>query len=89
LAPIAAPSDPGPGCGNELQACRDAEPCMFIYDCAYASGCVFKKTQGESISCALPRAAQLKSAYDAAITAAIALTMCFHDPCRDVCEVGP
>jgi hypothetical protein len=62
---------------------------MFIYDCAYASGCVFKKTQGESISCALPRAAQLKSAYDAAITAAIALTMCFHDPCRDVCEVGP
>jgi hypothetical protein len=52
LAPIAAPSDPGPGCGNELQACRDAEPCMFIYDCAYASGCVFKKTQGESISCA-------------------------------------
>jgi hypothetical protein len=86
---IAAPNDPGPGCGNELKTCRDTDPCIFIYDCAYASGCVFKKSQNESVACALPCAAQLKYAYDVAISAAIALTTCFHHSCGDVCEVGP
>jgi hypothetical protein len=86
---IAAPNDPGPGCGNELKTCRETDPCSIIYDCAYASGCVFKRTQDESVACAFPCAAQLTNAYAAAISAALALTKCFHDACGDVCEVGP
>jgi hypothetical protein len=86
---IAAPDDPGPGCGKELKACFDTDPCMFIYDCAYANGCVFKKTHDESVSCAIPCAAQLKNAFDEALKAALALTACFHKVCGTECEVAP
>jgi hypothetical protein len=82
---IAAPNDPGPGCGDELGRCGETKFCMRIYECAYAGGCVFKKTQNESIACALPCASDITDVYDPSISRAVELTSCFHANCVDVC----
>jgi hypothetical protein len=87
---IVAPNDPGPGCGQEMDLCVATPFCAYIYECAYANGCVFKRTQGESIGCAFPCAKDItQNAYDEAIRTALALTTCFHAQCRDACTAEP
>jgi hypothetical protein len=88
---IAADPVPGPGCGDKLATCRsDSEHCIDIYECAYARGCVTKPTQNESISCAIPCAAELKitNVNDPSIQLAIRLTECFHSVCKHVCAIA-
>src|SRR5262245_55252913 len=57
---ISADPSPGPGCGDKLATCGTTKHCLDIYECAYSRGCVTKRTQNESIACALPCAAELK-----------------------------
>lgn len=87
---IAADPVPGPGCGDKLANCGNTPHCLDIYECAYKKGCVTKKTQNESIACALPCAAELKltDVNDPSIQFAIRLTECFHSTCAKDCEVG-
>jgi len=86
---IAADPVPGPGCGDKLANCiNGSEHCIDIYECAYLKGCVTKKTQNESISCALPCAGTITNVNDPSIQLAIRLTECFHSKCAKVCEVG-
>jgi hypothetical protein len=88
---IAADPAMGPGCGDKLANCGTTAHCLDIYECAYALGCVTKRTQNESIACALPCAAALglSDVNDPSIQFAIRLTECFHSPqCASKCEVG-
>jgi hypothetical protein len=87
---IAADPVPGPGCGDKLANCGNTPHCLDIYECAYAKGCVTKKTQNESIACALPCAQALKltDVNDPSIQFAIRLTECFHSACAKYCEIG-
>ena|SRR5688572_14126081 len=88
---IAADPVPGPGCGDKLANCvNDSAHCIDIYECAYARGCVTQPTQGQSISCALPCAAELKltDVNDPSIQLAIRLTECFHSACKHVCAIA-
>ena len=88
---VAAEPVPGPGCGDKLANCiNNSAHCIDIYECAYARGCVTQPTQGQSISCALPCAAELKltDVNDPSIQLAIRLTECFHSVCKDVCAIA-
>jgi hypothetical protein len=88
---IAADPLLGPGCGDRLANCiNESEHCIDIYECAYVNGCVTKKTQNESISCAVPCATALgiTNVTNSSIQLAIRLTECFHGSCAKACEVG-
>ena len=86
---IAAPNQPGPGCADELSRCNDWASCLDIYACGYAAGCIFKKTQAESLECFRPCAEPYASIDDPTIVVTIQLISCVYAKCNDVCAVSP
>lgn len=84
---IAAPNLPGPGCGNQLDACQATDRCREIYDCVYASGCFAGANRNEVISCGIPCASEAGALNpdDPAIVAVLAITDCAYGPCLSIC----
>ncbi|GAC1543903.1 MAG: hypothetical protein NVS3B10_08060 [Polyangiales bacterium] len=87
---VERPDDPGPGCGDEVKACRDEPKCSLILDCIYATGCFYLKTRKDFIVCAIPCAAEagVVTTADPVVGLGIAVATCADGKCRAFCGGG-
>jgi hypothetical protein len=87
-----APSDPGPGCADEMATCAADAPCFATMECAIAAGCLELTGQGAIIDCGTPcgRDAGLDLSSPS-ITFVLAVVTCAQDSCGPICrgEIPP
>jgi hypothetical protein len=82
-----AASSPGPGCGDQIQACSADPPCLGTLECAFAERCLEQSGQGAIVDCGLPcaRDAGLDPASPSA-TLIFALVTCAQEACGPICR---
>lgn len=88
---IQTPNSPGPGCGDQYQACFANEKCVLIFECVLAKGCTSRPTQPEIINCALPCVSEAGGVNigDPAVQLILPIAPCVLGPCKPSCGVGP
>jgi hypothetical protein len=62
--------------------------CGEAYECGYAAGCLFMKTDREVVECYRPCMDPIME-YDPVLIGIGNLLTCFGAKCRDVCAVDP
>ena len=83
---IEAPSEPGPGCGDELATCRELEPCKATMECADQAGCFDLPSVPDIVSCGIECGEQFGIATDPdSLAAGTALFSCIIGPCNGLC----
>jgi hypothetical protein len=87
---IAAPDDPGPGCGTEFAACEAEPKCKAIMDCVLATGCFYLASTKEFTNCAIPCAieAGVTSTDDPVVILGLNVAYCADKVCRPYCGGG-
>lgn len=86
---IEAPNVPGPGCRDQVTACKVDIKCGFTYFCAKENGCFDKPNRTEEISCALPCAEKYgisDRADDPSFVLAFAIDECASKYCMAACS---
>lgn len=88
---IETPNDPGPGCGDQYQACFANDKCVLIFECVLAKGCTSAPTQPEIINCALPCVSEAGGVNigDPAVQLILPIAPCVLGVCKPACGVSP
>ena len=84
---VNTPDVPGPGCLDEISACRENSLCAAILVCAAADLCFVAATREEEIRCGSRCADKvgIGSSNDPAIVLGTALDVCIRNSCPQVC----
>ena len=83
-----APSDPGPGCADELAVCNANETCVALDRCVILSGCHPSENLQGFLGCARPCADEHGvTLYDDIYQIAMPLGFCVMDNCEAECSV--
>ena len=87
---LESPDQPGPGCADELAACRADTKCKATYDCVLANGCLTKGSQKKMILCGLPCAenAGILTQDEPAAVLVLKVVACVQGACASACKVG-
>lgn len=86
---IESPDQPGPGCADELAACRADPRCNATYDCVIAHSCLTRGSQRRIILCGLPCAqdAGIIAQDDPAAVLVLAVVACLQTACPSECKI--
>jgi hypothetical protein len=80
------PNDPGPGCGDELAACRAYPSCRAVIDCILEAHCV-TQSRDQEVRCAAAcfEKVGVRTAADPASVLGAKLDACVRAKCAAVC----
>jgi hypothetical protein len=84
---LRAPSRPGYGCGDPLDACTADPQCSGTIECSIAAGCFMLPSQADIIDCGTPcgRDAGL-DVSSPSLQLVLAVVMCAQDVCGPICR---
>jgi hypothetical protein len=87
---LESPDHPGPGCLDEITACKANAECQAAFRCMLAHGCLDMGSAGALIQCGLPCAEDAGiTGTDPAVVIAENVFGCVITTCGDACHLNP
>ena len=85
---VEAPNVPGPGCNDQVAACKASPKCAQLYECLYTAGCWVFDVRKDFILCGLPCAieAGVIAETDPEAVLAIGVVECAAPKCGAYCR---
>jgi hypothetical protein len=87
---LQTPDTPGPGCADEVAACKASAKCNVALECALANACFERGSLEKLVACGLPCAqdAGIVSNDDPALSQAYDLFHCAGTTCGGPCHLN-